>query len=399
MNHNINNHQSEQDYKDMNKVLDEQDKLNKNIYDDLSQDWKNIAMLEEFKENFYEEINDNKNSHMDIYHHLEKDFTDKIINEPILSEENSRFTVYPIEYKSVWNNYKNQLRVNWVVEEVDMSTDYDDWTNELTENERNFFMHILAFFASADGIVNANIKENLIDKVKIKEAECAYGKQFEMENCHGEMYSILLDVFIKDNETKNKLLNAVKYLPEIKKMKDWCYKYIEGDYTFAHKLIAFAAVEGIFFSGPFASIFWLKTKNKAILSGLRKSNKFISRDEALHVALACTIHNLLKNKLRKKIIHKIINEAVELEMEFINEAIPCALIGINKESMNDYIKYVADYLLIQLGYDKLYNVKNPFKFMEKIDLFDKNNFFEITTDNYFDSKILQKPKFEFTEDF
>ncbi|AVL94903.1 ribonucleotide reductase small subunit [Moumouvirus australiensis] len=322
------------------------------------------------------------------YNKYVNDFeNDKIIPEPILSIASERYTVYPIVYNNVWKNYKDQLKINWVVEEVDLSKDVSDWNNSLSENDRIFIMHVLAFFASADGIVNANIKENLIDVVKIKEAECAYGKQFEMENAHGEMYSLMLDTFIKDDILKEKLIKAIKTMPSIKKKADWCNKWIKSDKTYAHKLVAFAIVEGVFFSGSFASIFWLKTRQGNVMPGLIKSNKFIARDENKHVELASILFSLLKNKLKESVVYEIIDEAIQIEDEFINDSLPCRLLGMNSELMSQYIKYVADRLLVQLGYRKKYFVENPFEYMKKIDVFVKANFFEERNDAYSDAKI------------
>ncbi len=316
------------------------------------------------------------------------DFIDnEIKREPILSTTSERYTVYPIQYKNIWEIYKKQLQVNWVIEEVDLSRDVADWEKMLSFNDKIFLMHVLAFFAIADGIVNANIKQNLIDVVKIKEAECAYGKQFEMENAHGEMYSLMLETFVKDQILKEKLIDAVKTMPSIKKKAQWCKKWIDSDKTYAHKLVAFAIVEGIFFSGSFASIFWIKTRSGSIMPGLRKSNKFIARDENLHVELACNMYSLLKNKLKESLVYEIFEEAINIEEEFINDSLPCKLLGMNAHLMSEYIKYCADRLLVQLGYNKKYNVENPFEYMKKIDCFCKQNFFEDRNDEYSDAKI------------
>lgn len=327
------------------------------------------------------------------------DFDNNVIQfEPVLSSTNERYTVYPIIYHQVWKNYKDQLKNNWVVEEVDLSKDVQHW-NILSENDRIFIMHVLAFFASADGIVNANIKENLIDVVKIKEAECAYGKQFEMENAHGEMYSLMLDTFVKDDILRRNLIEAIKTMPSIKKKADWCQKWIKSDKTYAHKLAAFAVVEGVFFSGSFASIFWLKTRQGSVMPGLIKSNKFIARDENKHVELACIMYSLLKNKLKESVIYEIIQEAIDIEDEFINCSLPCRLLGMNSNLMSQYIKYVADRLLVGLGYKKKYFAENPFEYMKKIDVFTKSNFFEERNDAYADSKIDNKREFIELENF
>lgn len=326
--------------------------------------------------------------YMPSYLKYANDFTNsEIMAEPILSTTSERYTVYPIQYTKVWENYKAQLKVNWVVEEVDLSKDIAHWETMLSADDRTFIMHVLAFFASADGIVNANIKKNLIDAVKIKEAECAYGKQFEMENAHGEMYSLMLDTFVKDNIIKLKLVNSIKTMPSIKKKAEWCKKWIDSDKPYAHKLVAFAIVEGVFFSGSFASIFWLKTRSGSIMPGLRKSNKFIARDENLHVENACILHTLLRNRLKESVIYEIMDEAIAIEEEFINDSLPCRLLGMNSDLMSQYIKYVGDRLLVQLGYQKKYFTENPFEYMKKIDIFSKQNFFEGREDSYSDSKI------------
>ncbi|AGF85216.1 reductase small subunit [Moumouvirus goulette] len=345
----------------------------------------NIVFVETSPEN---ELSPENEEYMISYCKYINDFeNDKIITEPILSTASERYTVYPIVYNNVWKNYKDQLKINWVVEEVDLSKDVSDWNNLLSDNDRLFIMHVLAFFASADGIVNANIKENLIDIVKIKEAECAYGKQFEMENAHGEMYSLMLDTFVKDDILKDKLIKAIKTMPSIKKKAEWCKKWIKSDKTYAHKLVAFATVEGVFFSGSFASIFWLKTRQGNVMPGLIKSNKFIARDENKHVELASILFSLLKNKLKESVVYEIIDEAIQIEDEFINDSLPCRLLGMNSELMSQYIKYVADRLLVQLGYKKKYFVENPFEYMKKIDVFVKANFFEERNDAYSDAKI------------
>lgn len=345
----------------------------------------NIKFIESIDEFIGEEITE---PYLPSYRLYGSDFINSEIKmEPILSLKSERYTVYPIKYHTIWKNYKDQLKINWVVEEVDLSKDVAHWKTKLSANDRTFIMHVLAFFASADGIVNANIKQNLIDVVKIKEAECAYGKQFEMENAHGEMYSLMLDTFVKNEPLKNKLIDAIKTMPSIKKKASWCKKWIDSDKTYAHKLVAFSIVEGVFFSGSFASIFWLKTRSGSIMPGLRKSNKFIARDENKHVELACLLYSLLQNRLKESVVYEIIDEAIQIEEEFINDSLPCKLIGMNSELMTVYIKYVADRLLVQLGYQKKYNVDNPFEYMKKIDTFCKDNFFESRNDSYSDSKI------------
>lgn len=338
--------------------------------------------------------------YLEAYKQHTSDFVNTfIVPEPILSETSFRYTTYPIKYKTVWDNYQIQQKNNWVVQEIDFSKDVKDWEDKLSNNDRYFLMHVLAMFASFDGIVNVNIKQNLIDLVKIKEAECGYGKQFDMENVHGETYSLMIDIFIKDRVLQDKLIDSIRTMPAIKAKVDWCKKWIECDKTFAHKLVAFSIVEGVFFSGSFASIYWLKTRSGGIMPGLLKSNRFISRDEALHVDLACILYALLKNRLQEAVVYEIMNEAVEIEDFFINCSLPCKLIGMNAELMSQYIRYVSDRLLVQLGYNKLYNVTNPFEFMNKIDVYDKNNFFESRTDSYQDSKIDNPRVFQILNEF
>jgi ribonucleoside-diphosphate reductase subunit M2 len=350
-----------------------------------------IKFIEEENEFIGEEITE---PYLPSYRKYANDFMSaEIRKEPILSTTSERYTVYPVQYQTIWKNYKKQLQCNWVVEEVDLSKDVAHWEKILSVNDKKFLMHVLAFFSAADGIVNANIKQNLIDIVKIKEAECAYGKQFEMENAHGEMYSLMLDTFVKNDKLKRKLIDAIKTMPSIKKKAQWCKKWIDSDKTYAHKLIAFAIVEGIFFSGSFASIFWLKTRPGSIMPGLRKSNRFIARDENLHVELACSLYILLKNRLKESVVHEILEEAIAIEEEFINDSLPCRLLGMNATLMSQYIKYCADRLLVELGYQKKYSVKNPFEYMKKIDTFCKGNFFEERNDGYSDAKINNPRKF------
>lgn len=336
--------------------------------------------------------------YLESYNKYQADFMDENIKlEPILSTKSERYTTFPILYPTIWKNYKDQLKVNWVVGEVDLSKDLDHWQNDLSPNERKFIMHVLAFFASADGIVNANIKTNIIDNMKLKESECAYTKQAEMENVHGEMYSLMIDTYIKNDVLKDKLINSIRTMPSIRKKASWCKKWIDSDKTMAHKLVAFAIVEGVFFSGSFASIFWLKRRN--LMPGLRKSNKFIARDENKHVELAAIHINLLNNRLKQSVVYEIIEEAVQIEDEFINSSLPCKLLGMNSALMSEYIRYVADRLLVQIGYQKKYNAENHFDFMKKIDTFVKANFFEERNDAYSDSKIDNERVFSLKKDY
>jgi ribonucleoside-diphosphate reductase subunit M2 len=332
------------------------------------------------------------------YYKYRDDFVNPDIKEePILSESSGRLTVYPIEYKSIWDNYKIQNVCHWVTEDIDFSKDVRDWNDALSDDDRYFLSHVLAFFASADGIVNANIKKNLIDVVQIKESECAYGKQFDMENTHGETYSLMLDAFIQDVDKKYELLNSIKSMECIGRKADWAFRWIDCDKTYAHKIVAFAIVEGVFFSGSFASIFWLKTRSTDIMPGLAKANRFISRDERLHVDLAIEHYKLLNNRLKESVVYQIVEEAIEIELMFINDALPCRLLGMNAQSMEQYVKYCSDRLLVQLGYRKKYNVDLPFDFMKRIDSYSKENFFEGRNDAYAKAAINNPRVFEFVE--
>jgi ribonucleotide reductase beta subunit family protein with ferritin-like domain len=369
---------------------------NKTIDLDLD-DYINMEFVE-FEESILDESI--TEPYLAAYQKYAADFADSNIKlEPILSTKAARDTIYPIEYESVWQNYKTQLKDNWTVEEVDLSKDIHDWNHKLTPNERRALAHPLAFFATADSIVNANIKDNLIDVVTIKEAECAYGKQFEMENMHGEMYSIMLDTFIKNDVTKKRLIESIKTMPSIRRKAEFFKECIDSDLPYAHKLLMGLINEAIFFSGAFAFIFWLKTKPGNLMPGLIKSNMFIARDEALHVALGVILYLLLVNRLKESVVYSMIAEAVELEHEFIESALPCKLLGMNSELMFQYIQYVADRLLVQLGYKKLYGTTNPLEYMNKIDTFVKGNFFEERNDSYTDSKIDNPRDFVFLEAF
>lgn len=338
-----------------------------------------------------------KTSYLQAYTVHANDFEGSVVPEDILEDSSSRLTIYPIKYPTIWKNYQKQLECNWVANEVQFNKDIEHWRTALTDDDRNFLMHVLAFFAGADGIVNINIGENLIGAVKIKEAECAYGKQFSMENVHGESYSIMLDTFVEDENLKARLFDSVRTMPCIKKKAEWAFRWIESDTSYAHKLIAFSVVEGVFFSGSFASIFWLKTRPGSIMPGLRKANKFIARDERLHVDLAVQLYLLLNNRLRESVVHQIIDEAIAIELEFITEALPCRLLGMNSDAMSDYVKYCADRLLVDLGYSKKYHKENPFDFMNKIDSYCKGNFFEERNDVYTDADVEFPFVFGFTQ--
>jgi len=302
------------------------------------------------------------------------------MDEPLLKENPNRFVMFPIEYHDIWELYKRHLGSFWTVEEVKLDKDMKDWIS-LTDDERYFIKNVLAFFAASDGIVNENLAVRFMSDIQISEARAFYGIQIAIENIHSEMYSLLIDTYITDIAEKNKLFTAIDTSPTIKKKAEWALKWMEDkDASFQTRVIAFACVEGIFFSGSFCSIFWLK--KRGLMSGLTVSNEFISRDEALHVEMAVLIYKHIQNKLDTETIHKIISEAVQLEKEFIIESIPCAMIGMNADLMSQYIEYVADRLLVQLGYEKIYNTANPFGFMELISMENKTNFFEERVSSY-----------------
>lgn len=295
-------------------------------------------------------------------------------NEPILIENKDRFVLFPIKHRDIWEMYKKAEASFWTAEEIDLSADLTDWANKLSDDERHFIKHVLAFFAASDGIVNENLAVNFINDVQYPEARCFYGYQIMIENIHSETYSLLIDTYIKDPTEKDQLFHAVDHVPAVKKKADWALRWIQNG-SFAEQLIAFAAVEGIFFSGSFCSIFWLK--KRGLMPGLAFSNELISRDEGLHCDFACLLYSQhLINQLPKDVVTGIITDAVTIEKEFVTDAIPVKLIGMNAELMCQYIEFVADRLLVALGCSKVYNATNPFDFMEMISLQGKTNFFE-----------------------
>nr|WP_315149321.1 ribonucleotide-diphosphate reductase subunit beta [uncultured Flavobacterium sp.] len=294
--------------------------------------------------------------------------------EPILQENKNRFVIFPIKHQDIWEFYKSMEASFWTAEEIDLSQDLNDWNNKLSDDERYFIKHILAFFAASDGIVNENLAENFVNEVQYAEAKFFYGFQIMMENIHSETYSLLIDTYVKDENEKAELFNALDVFPAIRKKADWALKWIESD-SFAERLIAFAAVEGIFFSGAFCSIYWLK--KRGLMPGLTFSNELISRDEGVHCDFAVHLHNHhLINKVPKERIRSIIVDALNIEREFITESLPVSLIGMNAGLMTQYLEFVADRLLVELGCDREYNVSNPFDFMDMISLQGKTNFFE-----------------------
>ena len=294
--------------------------------------------------------------------------------EPILTESGNRYVLLPIKHHNLFHLYKKALASFWTVEEVDLSKDMNDW-NKLNSNEQHFIKNVLAFFAGSDGIVLENLAVRFMSEIKCSEAMCFYGFQIAMENIHSEMYSLLIDTYIRNTDEKNHLFNAIDTIPSVGKKANWAIKWINDKHSnFATRVVAFAAVEGVFFSGSFCAIFWLK--KRGLMPGLTSSNELISRDEGMHTDFAVEIYNMLENKLEQSVINEIIKEAVSIEKEFIIDSIPCRLIGMNSELMAQYIEFVADRLLVQLGYDKIYGSKNPFDFMEMISLEGKTNFFE-----------------------
>ena len=306
--------------------------------------------------------------------------------EPILQENKNRFVIFPIKHHDIWEWYKKMEASIWTAEEIDLSQDLNDWNNKLSDDERYFIKDILAFFAASDGIVNENLAENFVNEVQYAEAKFFYGFQIMMENIHSETYSLLIDTYVKDEAEKNELFTAIDVFPAIKKKAEWALKWIESD-SFAERLIAFAAVEGIFFSGSFCSIFWLK--KRGLMPGLTFSNELISRDEGVHCDFAVHLHNHhLINKVPKDRIKEIIVNALDIEREFITESIPVSLIGMNAVLMTQYLEFVTDRLLVELGCERVYNTSNPFDFMDMISLQGKTNFFEKKVGEYQKSGVM-----------
>jgi ribonucleoside-diphosphate reductase beta chain len=300
--------------------------------------------------------------------------------EHILTENPGRFVVFPLKYHDIWEMYKTAEHSFWTSEEIDLSQDMTDWEEKLNDDERHYIKNVLAFFAASDGIVNENLAENFVKEVQYPEAKFFYGFQLTIENIHSETYSLLIDTYIKDNKEKDHLFNAIDTIDSVQKKAQWALKWIDSE-SFAERLIAFAAVEGIFFSGSFCSIFWLK--KRGLMPGLTFSNELISRDEGLHCLFACLLHNkYIQNKVSEERIKEIICEAVEIEKEFVTDSLPVALIGMNEVLMQQYIEYVADYWLIELGCSKVYHAENPFDFMDMLSLQNKSNFFEKRVSEY-----------------
>lgn len=321
--------------------------------------------------------------------------------EPILQENKDRFVIFPIKHHDLWEWYKKQEACFWTAEEIDLHQDITDWNTKLNDDERYFIKHILAFFAASDGIVNENLAENFVSEVQYTEAKFFYGFQLMMENIHSETYSLLIDTYVKEEKEKNVLFKAIENFPAIAKKAEWALKWVDSP-SFAERLIAFAAVEGIFFSGAFCSIFWLK--KRGIMPGLTFSNELISRDEGMHCDFAVHLHNNhLLNKVSKERITEILTNALDIEREFITESLPVSLIGMNAKLMTQYLEFVTDRLLVELGCEKVYNSANPFDFMDMISLQGKTNFFEKRVSEYQKAGVLhkeeEKDKFSFDADF
>jgi ribonucleotide reductase beta subunit family protein with ferritin-like domain len=309
----------------------------------------------------------------------------KDMNEPILDEKNERLTVFPIEYKDIWDLYKVQEAAFWKAEEIDFSRDYDDFENKLSKDEQYVIKMILAFFAGSDGLVNLNLRKRFLNDIKIMEAQIAYSFQMMMEGIHGEVYSLMLDNIIKDPVEKETLFNAIKTIDSVKLITEWGKKWIESDNSFGYRLIAFAIVEGVFFSSAFATIFWLKKfrgGGKQFMNGLIKSNDFIARDESSHCNFACSLYSHIVNKVPQKDVFEMFDDALSISKNFARETIKCQLLGLNSSQMEKYLEYICDRLLISLGYTKKYFAENPFDFMETIGLNKKTNFFESRPTEY-----------------
>jgi len=304
----------------------------------------------------------------------------EIEQEPLLRENPGRFVLFPIQYPRIWEMYKKAEASFWTAEEVDLAADLPDWDNKLNDKERHFIKYVLAFFAASDGIVLENLVSRFATEIQIPEARCFYGFQAAIENIHSETYSLLIDTYIRDTTEKTFLLSAIDTIPIVRKKADWALKYMNSQEDFGTRLVAFAAVEGIFFSGSFCAIFWLK--KRGLMPGLTFSNELISRDEGLHTDFACVLYSMIIHKIPQETVHAIISEAVTIEKEFVTSALPVDLIGMNATSMTQYIEFVSDRLLGALGYDKLYNTQNPFEWMELISLQGKTNFFEKRVGDY-----------------
>lgn len=322
---------------------------------------------------------------------------EELLNEAIADGGKSRFVIYPIKHNRLWQFFKNATSAFWVVEEIPFDKDYDDWL-KLSDNERYFVSNVLAFFAASDGLVGENLGSRFYADVKIPEARAFYANQLFMETIHNETYSLQINTLIKDPAERDRLFNGLETIPCIKKKGEWAYKWIDSqEAPFVMRLVAFAIIEGVFFSGSFCAIFWLKERNN-MLPGLTMSNELISRDESVHTEFAVALYSMVKHKLPQDIVHAMFREAVEIETEFITESIPCNMLGMNAILMTKYVQFVADRLLVQLGYNKLWDVGNPFPFMDRIGLDNKVNFFEHKSTNYAKAKVGKDNVYEFKLD-
>ena len=317
-------------------------------------------------------------------------------DEPLLQEPHNRFVMFPIQMNDVWASYKKQLGNFWIAEEIHLNEDLIHWKTKLNDDERHFIKFVLAFFAASDGIVLENLLKRFTEEISIPEVRATYTIQAAIENIHSEVYSLLIDTYITDNVEKDKLLNAVHTIPCVTKKAKWALKWIGSDTPFALRLIAFACVEGIFFSGSFCAIYWLK--ERGIMPGLTYSNELIARDEGMHTDFAALLYTYVVNRIPEEEVVMLFKEAVEVEHEFITESLPCRLIGMNANSMYEYIKFVADRLIVQLGYDPIYNANCPFDFMERISLTGKTNFFEKRVSEYQKAGIIQNEGDNYEDD-
>uniref|UniRef100_A0A6C0KCD6 Uncharacterized protein n=1 Tax=viral metagenome TaxID=1070528 RepID=A0A6C0KCD6_9ZZZZ len=326
------------------------------------------------------------------------------MEEPLLSEKSRRFTLFPIKYPNLWDCYEKQLALFWTAKEVDFSKDLEDFET-LSQNEQHYLKRVLAFFAASDGIVNFNISSRFLQEITVMEASVCYSFQMAIENIHSEVYSIMLDNLVKNTAERDLLFNSIQTVDSVKLISDWAFKWINSDHSFAHRVIAFCVVEGVFFSGAFASIFWLKRYKSAgrlFLQGLVKSNEFIARDEGMHVQFGCEMYRMLVNKLSANDAYCIIEEGVVVAKLFMTDALPVKLLGMSSESMCEYIEYVSDRLLVDLGYPKKYGTHNPFSFMETIGMVGKTNFFESRPTEYQSAYVLSnssEDNHEIMEDF
>lgn len=325
--------------------------------------------------------------------------TKKNDDEPLLKKNNKRFVLFPIVHHDMYELYKKAESSFWTVNEIDLSKDINDWNEKLNNDEKHFIKNIIGFFAGSDGIIMENLACRFMNEIQIPEARAFYSYQIFNESIHSETYSLLIDTYIKDNEEKELIFNSIENIPSIAKKAKWAYKWIQNNsVSFSVRLIAFAIVEGIFFSGSFCAIYWIK--KRGLLSGLTFSNELISKDEGMHCEFAILLYSKIKKRVDEGIVHKIFKEAVNIEKEFIIDSIKCNMIGMNSDLMSKYIEFVSDRLLVQLGYNKIWNVENPFDFMELISLRPKSNFFEVRVGEYAKSTISESStKFELSNDF